>query len=800
MNEANDLRRENETLRERLSGLSEASRRINRSLDFDTVLQDVVDSAQVLIGSRYGGMVVFDDTGELQSFVTSGFDAEQHQRLIDLPEKFALFKHFSRLSEPIRVRDFNGLVRSLGFTGLRWPVRMDEEFAFLAAPIMHQNESIGNIYLADKEGGGEFTKADEDTLVMFASQAALVISNAGRHRDEQRSRVGLETLIDTSPVGVVVMDATTGTPVLFNRESVRILESLQTPERPPEHLLEILTIVRADGREVSLEELTVAQVMNIGETVRAEEVVFRVPDGRSVTTLINATPIRSEGGEIETFVVTMQDLSDVEELERMRADFLAMVSHELRTPLTSIKGSASTLLEQASSLHPAEMRQFFRIIVDQSERMRRLISDLLDVAQIESSSLPVDPGPVDLTGLLDEAKSTFRSGGGRNGLRIDLAPELPLIMADRHRIVQVLGNLLSTASRNSEEGSPIRISAVREDFHVAVSVTDSGRGVPAEQLPYLFRKFFRVEGEDRAGDTGLGLAICKGIVEAHGGRIWAESDGPGLGSRFTFTIPIVEASSDAVIAPAQPPARLSSAEGEPQRILVVDDDPQALRYIRNTLAEAGYAPVVTGDPEDVFRLMRTTDPHLVLLDLMLPGTDGFALMQEILRTYEVPVIFLSAYGQENNVARAFNLGAADYVVKPFAPTELHARIQAALRKREYGQSRLAEPYTLGDLTINYAERKVVVGGQSVELTPIEYRLLYELSVNAGRVLTHEFLLNRVWGSALERDSQPVRSFVKKLRRKLGDDARNPRYIFNQPRVGYRMPRAERPPGQRLEVN
>ena len=794
MAEADDLRRENETLRERLSGLSEASLRINRSLDFDTVLQETVDSARALIGSRYGGMVVFDETGELQSFVTSGFDAEEHQRLIDLPDRFELFKHFSWLSEPLRVREFNGLIRSLGFTGLRLPIGVDDEFAFLAAPIMHRDESIGNIYLTHKEGGEEFSEADENTLVMFASQAALVIANAGRHREEQRSRVGLETLIDTSPVGVVVLDATMGTPVLSNREAMRILESLHTPDRPPEHLLEILTIVRADGREVSLEELTVAQVLNTGETVRAEEVVFQVPDGRSVTALINATPIRSEDGEIETFVVTMQDLSAVEELERMRAEFLAMVSHELRTPLTSIKGSASTLLEQAASLHPAEMRQFFRIIVEQADRMRGLISDLLDVARIETGALPVDPTPVDLAGLVDEARSTFQSGGGRNDIQINLAPELPLIMADRHRIVQVLGNLLSNASRNSDEGSPIRISVVREDLHVAVSVTDSGRGVPAEQLPYLFRKFFRVEGEDQGGDTGLGLAICKGIVEAHGGRIWAESDGPGLGSRFTFTIPIVAADNDVVIVQAQPPARLRRAEGEPQRILAVDDDPQALRYIRNTLAGAGYEPVVTGDPEEVFRLMRTTDPHLVLLDLMLPGTDGFALMQDILRTYEVPVIFLSAYGQEHNVARAFDLGAADYVVKPFAPTELDARIRAALRKREYGQFGLAEPYILGDLTINYAEREVEVEDRPVELTPIEYRLLYELSINAGRVLTHEFLLNRVWGQKWERDSQPVRSFVKKLRRKLGDDARNPRYIFSQPRVGYRMPRAERPPG------
>ena len=112
-------------------------------------------------------------------------------------------------------------------------------------------------------------------------------------------------------------------------------------------------------------------------------------------------------------------------------------------------------------------------------------------------------------------------------------------MADRRRIVQVLGNLLTNAARHSPESSVIRVSAVKSDLHVAVSVADEGRGIPAERLPHLFRKFSRVQSEEQGGDTGLGLAICKGIVEAHGGRIWAESDGPGLGASFTFTLPAV---------------------------------------------------------------------------------------------------------------------------------------------------------------------------------------------------------------------------------------------------------------------
>ena len=144
--------------------------------------------------------------------------------------------------------------------------------------------------------------------------------------------------------------------------------------------------------------------------------------------------------------------------------------------------------------------------------------------------------------MVDRARNTFLSGGGRNNLDLDLAPDLPLVMADRQRIVQVLGNLLSNAARHSLESSVIRVTAVREDLHVAVTVADEGRGISAERLPHLFRKFSRTDGEggERAiGGSGLGLAICKGIVEAQGGRIWAESDGPGRGARFTFTIPVV---------------------------------------------------------------------------------------------------------------------------------------------------------------------------------------------------------------------------------------------------------------------
>ena len=272
----------------------------------------------------------------------------------------------------------------------------------MAAPVFHRGDRVGHVFVGDRDDGEEFSQEDQETLVMFASQAALVIANARTHQEERRARADLETLVNTSPVGVVVFDARTGAMATVNREALRLVDGLREEGQTPEGLLEVVTCVRGDGREVSLRELPLAEVLQAGETVRAEEIKLRVPDGRSVSVLLNATPIRSDEGELASFVVTLQDLTPLEEQERMRAEFLAMVSHELRTPLMSVKGSADTLAAESARLDPAEMRPFFRIIQDQTEHMRFLIGDLLDVARIETGALAVDP----------EAGGVAIAGGG----------------------------------------------------------------------------------------------------------------------------------------------------------------------------------------------------------------------------------------------------------------------------------------------------------------------------------------------------------------------------------------------------
>ncbi|MDE2844399.1 MAG: ATP-binding protein, partial [Chloroflexota bacterium] len=215
-------------------------------------------------------------------------------------------------------------------------------------------------------------------------------------------------------------------------------------------------------------------------------------------------------------MVSLQDMTPLEELERLRAEFLTMVSHELRAPLASIKGSAATLIGSGDSLDPAEALQFHRIIDDQAEHMRSLITDLLDVARIKTGTLSASPESTEPAVLVDQARNSFLSGGGRNHIHIDMEMDLPQVMADRCRIVQVLVNLLNNSARHSPESSVITVSARGDGVHVVFSVADEGVGVPAERLPHLFTKHSRIDEKDPGGiaGSGVGLAICKGIVEA----------------------------------------------------------------------------------------------------------------------------------------------------------------------------------------------------------------------------------------------------------------------------------------------
>ena len=372
-------------------------------------------------------------------------------------------------------------------------------------------------------------------------------------------------------------------------------------------------------------------------------------------------------------------------------------------------------------------------------------------------------------------------------------------MADRRRIVQVLSNLLSNAARYSPESSTVRVSASLGEDCVEISVADEGRGLSPEEMPFPVPEVLpgskpgreprgtghRPRPCDLQGDRGGSRAAVLGPKAT----AWDWAPRSPSPCRWP-TVPARRSRVPARAVRSQPGAR------DRARILAVDDDPMVLRYVRDALSRAGYAPVVTTDPDEALRIVESDPPRLVLLDLMLPGSDGIELMKRILDVAEVPVVFLSAYGRDEIIARAFEAGAADYMVKPFSPTELVARVRGALRRRlAPSAAEPSEPFVLSDLVIDHAERRVSVAGRAVHLTPTEYELLFELAMNAGRVVTFDALLDRVWGLGRSGERGSVRTYVKRLRRKLGEDADSPKYIFAEPRVGYRMLKGEQTSGE-----
>ena len=754
MNEAGEMSERDSRNTDWVAKLSEACFYITSKSDLNDILQVVVDGACAITGGSSGTVELFDSPALRNDY--------QSTHAGSAPD-----------------------------VGTDAPAGEDSPVATLEVPLLLGRESIGALRIYEKEGGGQFTSEDEQALQIITPLATLAISNAVRYWSDHKVKVELEALVDASPIGVVVLDVHTGAPQAVNHEARRMFNALFEDELELERNLGEVTLRRSDGREMTLSEVALGRASGPGETVRSERVLVKSSEG-TLSVLMNVTPIMLDDGEVVSVVVTFRDEKRNEGTEGLRSDLLGLVSHELRTPLTTIKGSAATALGSSSPLDAAEMRQFFRIIDQQANHLRSLIRNLHDLARIEDGTLSISIVPCDVAAILNQARNTFEGVGASGSVEIQTSSGLPFVGADKQRILQVLNGTLSYASRFSLESSPLRLAAQQNGSFLEFSVEYYSRGVPLADLSALFERGDRSE-EGRFPETNdLELSVCRGIVEAHGGKIWFDSVGGGLAGKFVFALPVVEVANgygDQVGDQTGEEAGRAAVSNLPQ-VLVLDNDPQTLAYTRDALMAAGFAALVTVSPDEAYRLLEDERPQAVLLDLMIPGMEGAEVIERIPKVVDVPVIFLSDRGRELDVEKAFEKGGDDYIVKPFLASELVSRVRAAIRKRElHNQPKASEVFQLGDVTINYGERSVSIAGRPVQLTATEYKLLFEFSISGGRVLTHDQLLRRVWGMSYEGDTRLLRAFVKSLRRKLGDDAGSPSYIFTEPGVGYRLAKA-----------
>ena len=308
------------------------------------------------------------------------------------------------------------------------------------------------------------------------------------------------------------------------------------------HAHEMLHVARSpDGNGLPAGQHTwsacyINRALSKAQVARDAEDVYRRTDGTSFPVELTATPMMNED-RITGAVVVFRDVTQRREVERMKDEFLSMVSHELRTPLTSIRGSLGmlgTLIETS----PTQGQRVVAIALRSCERLIRLINDILDVERIRSGKMRMERTPVEVGTLLAAAVREMSPLADADGITLQVAQAEGWAVADGDRITQTLTNLVSNALKFSRPGSSVRLSAVANDSEVVVSVADQGRGIPADKLGLIFQPFEQVDSSDsrEKGGTGIGLAICQGIVERHGGRIWAESE-LGEGTTMHFTLP-----------------------------------------------------------------------------------------------------------------------------------------------------------------------------------------------------------------------------------------------------------------------
>jgi signal transduction histidine kinase/CheY-like chemotaxis protein len=403
-----------------------------------------------------------------------------------------------------------------------------------------------------------------------------------------------------------------------------------------------------------------------------------------------ATSFRLPGQDRTAVILLVRDVTVEKEVDRMKTEFISTVSHELRTPLTSVLGFAKIIrrkfLELVVPALPPEdarigrgagqIRENLDIIVAEGERLTELVDDVLDIAKMESGRCEWDMEPVSLAAVAEHAVKAATPLAARKGLALtaDVAGQLPPVLADRDRLVQVLLNLIGNAVKFTASGW-VRLSAAAADGEVRVSVADSGPGIAAKDLETIFEKFKQAGDTltEKPKGTGLGLPICRQIVERHGGRIWAES-APGKGSVFRFVLPALAGQGAELIDPA---AAAPTAGSDDSRVLVVDDDAAVRRYLETVLTEGGYAVATARSGAEALKLAASWKPGCITMDLRMPGMDGREAIRRLRAepaTRDIPVMVLTVASSRERAAS----GADAVLAKPVDEEALLAAVRNLL--------------------------------------------------------------------------------------------------------------------------
>jgi len=439
------------------------------------------------------------------------------------------------------------------------------------------------------------------------------------------------------------------------------------------------------------------------EQGRYQEEGWRVrKDGTQFWASVTITPVLDEKGTLRGFAKVTQDLTERRQAEeqrleliraqaasaeaqktnRLKDEFLAILSHELRTPLNAIVGWAH-LLRESPRLDPTQVSRGLEAIDRNAAIQTQIVSDVLDISRMTSGKLRLNPRRTDPGEVVNAALDTIRPAAQAKQIALQATlPEKPeFVYADGDRLQQVVWNILQNAVKFTPAGGRVEARVARRDSHVEIAVTDTGIGIRPDFLPHVFDSFRQADSSSsrRHGGLGLGLAIVKQIVELHGGRVDAKSEGEGRGTTVTVRLPLMALTADVSAAPAEarrPVARLAGVS-----VLVVDDHADTRDVVAMALEQAGATVVTAAGAAEALHVLRERRPDVLLCDLEMPGESGYELMQK-LRALPAdaggltPAIALTAYARDEDRVRTLLAGFQRHVSKPAKPDDLAVAVAA----------------------------------------------------------------------------------------------------------------------------
>ncbi len=721
---------------EQLAAVTEVLAAVGRSAgDPDTVLATIVDSARRLCRSDAAQFCLLDDDRVFHLVKADGVSEESIAYIADHPMPLDRDTLMGRVGLDRRAQQIEDVVADPEYGRLDLQ-RVAGFRTTMGAPLIVDDEVVGAMVLWRNEVS-PFSEGEMAIVTAFASQAALAVNGVRLVQELQAGRAELARKVDQlealAEIGQAISstldpDEVLGTIVLHavelsGADGGSLLEfdegsglfRVRTAYGTSEPVITALEATRIHVDETLVGRVALSgapiQVPDLGKVAldphlavlhdagwrslvaiplaRSERIVGVLVVRRRSTGAFTQETCNMLSAFASQSAVALTNARLYRELERQRAElvvtsqhkseFLASMSHELRTPLNAVIGFSEVLLERMFGELNERQEDYLQDILSAGRHLLDLLNDVLDLSKVEAGHMELDPTSFPLADAVTQVLALTRERAGRHDITVatDLAPGLAEVTADQLRFKQVLLNLVGNGVKFTPDGGAVTVSAWREGDDLVVTVTDTGIGIAPDDQARIFDSFQQGTRSLSATEgTGLGLTLTRRIVELHGGRVWLTSE-VGVGSTFGFSLPQPAAGT----AGSQPGWTRPALDDTRPAVVVIEDDPSSSELVAVHLSAAGLRPIAVRSGEEGLDAVRALRPTAVVLDIRLPGMDGWDVLSQIKADPELagtPVVVVSVLADRG---RGFALGASDYLVKPVSGEVLLGAVWRAVADR-----------------------------------------------------------------------------------------------------------------------